>query len=133
MLAAAVLNLFCGIRSSETRRLKSSKGDCNFNWEDEVVLKARQTKTKMRRYVEMSLNCLEWLKLQKFTPSNVNANHKWNKFFQSAKVELAYSDGYHDCIRHSFCSYGLQHRQCGNVAPSWQCRTSSLSTLLKIG
>ena len=110
-LPLLVLNLFCGIRPSETRRLKSSKGrDCNFNWEDnEVVLKARQTKTKMRRYVEMSPNCLEWLKLQKFDLPIVNAKHKWNKFLQSAKVELAYNDGWpHDCIRHSFCSYGLR-------------------------
>jgi len=45
----------------------------------------------MRRYVEMTPNCLEWLKLQKFDLPIVNANHKWNKFLQSAKVELAYN------------------------------------------
>ena len=55
-----------GIRPSGTRRLKSNKGhECNSDWEDnEIVFQAKKTKTKMRRFVEMSENCLDWLNLQ---------------------------------------------------------------------
>ena len=115
VLPLLTLNLFCGIRPSETRRLKSGKGrGCNFDWEDnEVVFKAKQTKTKMRRFVEMSDNCLAWLNLQELNLPIVNANHKWDRFLQNAKKALEYEAWPHDCIRHSFCSYGL--RQSGNA------------------
>ena len=116
VLPLLILNLFCGIRPSETRRLKSGKGrDCNFDWDDnEVVFKAKQTKTKMRRAVEMSENCLAWIKLQELNLPVTNANHKWHWFLQDAKKELEYEMWPHDCIRHSFCSYGLRHS--GNAA-----------------
>ena len=107
------LNLFCGIRPSETRRLSSSKGhDGNFDWEDnEVVFQAKKTKTKMRRFVEMSENCLAWLNLQELNLPIVNANHKWHGFLQDARVKLGYEVWPHDCLRHSFCSYGLRHSE----------------------
>ncbi len=109
VLPLLALNLFCGIRPSETRRLKSGKGrDCNFDWEDnEVVFQAKQTKTKMRRFVEMSENCLAWLNLQELNLPIVNANHKWHGFLQDARVKLGYKVWPHDCLRHSFCSYYL--------------------------
>ena len=113
------LNLFCGIRPSETRRLSSSKGhDGNFDWEDnEVVFQAKKTKTKMRRFVEMSENCLAWLNLQELKLPIANANHKWHWFLQDAKKELDYDEWPHDCLRHSFCSYGLRHAEnAGKVA-----------------
>jgi integrase len=113
ILPLLALNLFCGIRPSETRRLNSGKGrDCNFDWEDnEVVFQAKKTKTKMRRFVEMSDNCLAWLNLQELNLPIVNANHKWDRFLQDAKKELEYKAWPHDCIRHSFCSYGLRHSE----------------------
>ena len=113
VLPLLALNLFCGIRPSETRRLNSGKGrDCNFDWEDnEVVFKAKKTKTKMRRFVEMSDNCLAWLNLQELNLPIVNANHKWHWFLQDAKKALEYEAWPHDCIRHSFCSYGLRHSE----------------------
>ena len=81
------LNLFCGIRPSETRRLSSSKGrDGNFDWEDnEVIFQAKKTKTKMRRFVEMSDNCLAWLGVQELNLPIVNANHKWDSFLRDAR------------------------------------------------
>ena len=113
VLPLLTLNLFCGIRPSETRRLKSGKGrDCNFDWEDnEVVFQAKKTKTKMRRFVEMSENCLAWLNLQELNLPIVNANHKWHGFLQDARVKLGYEIWPHDCLRHSFCSYGLRHSE----------------------
>ena len=118
VLPLLTLNLFCGIRPSETRRLKSGKGrDCNFDWEDidwednEVVFQAKKTKTKMRRFVEMSENCLAWLNLQELNLPIVNANHKWHGFLQDARVKLGYEVWPHDCLRHSFCSYGLRHSE----------------------
>jgi len=58
------LNLFCGIRPSETRRLQTGKNrrDNDFDWVDkEVRFKGRKTKTKMPRVVSMSDNCIAWL------------------------------------------------------------------------
>jgi integrase len=113
VLPLLTLNLFCGIRPSETRRLKSGKGrGCNFDWEEnEVVFQAKKTKTKMRRFVEMSDNCLAWLNLQELNLPIANANHKWDRFLQDAKKALEYDVWPHDCIRHSFCSYGLRHTE----------------------
>ena len=119
ILPLLALNLFCGIRPSETRRLNSGKGrDCNFDWEDnEVVFQAKKTKTKMRRFVEMSENCLAWLNLQELKLPIANANHKWHWFLKDAKKELDYDEWPHDCLRHSFCSYGLRHSEnAGKVA-----------------
>jgi integrase len=119
MLPLLALNLFCGIRPAECRRLSSSKGrDGNFNWEDnEVVFQARKTKTKMRRFVEMSDNCLAWLNLQELNLPIANSAHKWNGFLKDAKKLLGYKTWPHDCLRHSFCSYGLRHSEnAGKVA-----------------
>jgi len=119
ILPLLALNLFCGIRPSETRRLSSSKGrDGNFDWEDnEVIFQAKKTKTKMRRFVEMSDNCLAWLNLQELKLPVANANHKWDSFLRDAKNGLGYKAWPHDCIRHSFCSYGLRHTEnAGKVA-----------------
>ena len=66
------------------------------------------------RAVEMSENCLAWIKLQELSLPITNANHKWHWFLQDAKKELEYEVWPDDCIRHSFCSYGLRHS--GNAA-----------------
>lgn len=75
------------------------------------MFQVNQTKTKMRRFVEMSDNCLAWLNLQELNLPIVNANHKWDRFLQNAKKALEYKVWPHDCIRHSFCSYGLRHSE----------------------
>ena len=115
------LNLFCGIRPSETRRLQTGKNrrDNDFDWVDkEVRFKGRKTKTKMPRVVSMSDNCIAWLNCHADLELPItNANHKWNAFLQDAKKELGYDLWPHDCIRHSFCSYLLRkHEDLGKVA-----------------
>ena len=65
----------------------------------------------------MSENCLAWLNLQELKLPIANANHKWHWFLKDAKKELDYDEWPHDCLRHSFCSYGLRHSEnAGKVA-----------------
>jgi len=73
LLTSAALNLFCGIRPSEVRRL--SQQDISFA-DKEVALKGNQTKTRRRRYVDISDNCLAWMKLGAKLPI-ANHNHEW--------------------------------------------------------
>ncbi len=65
----------------------------------------------MRRFVEMSENCLAWLNLQELKLPIVNAARKWHDFLQDAKNELGYDKWPHDCLRHSFCSYSLRYSE----------------------
>ena len=107
LLSPAALNLFCGIRPSEVRRMTQA----NISIADkEVELKGRQTKTRRKRYVEMSDNCIAWMKLGAELPI-VNQNHQWDTLMVKVKAELGYDKWPHDCLRHSFCSYYLAHHE----------------------
>ena len=56
LLTPTALNLFCGIRPSEVRRITQA----NISVADrQIELKARQTKTRYRGFVDISDNCLE--------------------------------------------------------------------------
>jgi len=106
VLPLLVFNLFLGIRPSECRRLYQS----DLRWKDnEVVLPAKQTKTKRRRFVTISDNARAWLELIEFELPLINANHKWDDFLRGAKKLLNYKKWPHDCLRHSYCSYGLRY------------------------
>jgi integrase len=118
-LPLLTLNLFCGIRPSECRRLNTSSGrNSNFRWEDkEIVMQAHKSKTKMRRSVEMSDNCFAWLKLTEFSLPIKSATHHWDNFLSDAKKLLGYDKWPHDCLRHSYCSYALRkYESAGKVA-----------------
>jgi integrase len=109
VLPLLVLNLFCGIRPSEVRRLGMANFDFDLN---EVELKGGQTKTRRRRFVSMSDNCTAWLSLAKWRLPITDSVHKWEVFLRDAKVELGIEGRWpHDCLRHSYCSYGLAHTQ----------------------
>ena len=109
VLPLLVLNLFCGIRPSEVRRLGMANFDFDLN---EVELKGKQTKTRRRRFVTMSDNCIAWLSIKKWRLPIADSVHKWEAFLRDAKVELGISGRWpHDCLRHSYCSYGLAHTQ----------------------
>ena len=103
LLTPAALNLFCGIRPSEVRRM--TQGNISFT-DREVELKSRQTKTRNRRFVDISDNCVEWLKLGGKMPL-ANLNHRWHALIIEAKAALGFEKWPHDCLRHSFCSYYL--------------------------
>jgi site-specific recombinase XerD len=103
LLTPAALNLFCGIRPSEVRRM--TQGNISFA-DREVELKSRQTKTRHRRFVDISDNCIEWLKIGGKMPL-ANMNHRWHALIIKAKAELGFEKWPHDCLRHSFCSYYL--------------------------
>ena len=107
ILPLLALNLFCGIRPSECRRLRNK--DIRFE-DNEVVLPAKSTKTKRRRVASISDNARAWLNLVPFKLPITNVNHKWDDFLSDAKIQLEYYDKWpHDCLRHSYCSYGLRH------------------------
>ena len=119
VLPLLTLNLFCGIRPSECRRLNISSGrNSNFRWEDkEIVMQAHKSKTKMRRSVEMSDNCFAWLKLTEFSLPIPSATHHWDNFLSDAKKLLGYDKWPHDCLRHSYCSSALRkYESAGKVA-----------------
>ena len=121
VLPLLTLNLFCGIRPSETRRLETNKDmrKNNLDFDDkEVRFQATKTKTKMPRIVQMSDNCIAWLNChEKLQLPIVDAKHKWEAFLVDAKKELGYDLWPHDCIRHSFCSYSLRnYEDIGKVA-----------------
>ena len=108
VLPLLVFNLFLGIRPSECKRLRQP----DLRWKDnEVVLPAKQTKTQRRRFVTISDNARAWLELIEFELPLINANHKWEAFIRSAKKLLGYKDWPHDCLRHSYCSYGLRYHE----------------------
>ncbi len=103
LLTPASLNLFCGIRPSEIRRMTQA----NISYADrEIELKGRQTKTRLRRFVDISDNCLAWFKLGGKMPLP-NLNHRWHALIAEAKKEMGFDRWPHDCLRHSFCSYYL--------------------------
>ena len=103
LLTPASLNLFCGIRPSEVRRMNQG----NISLADrEIELKGRQTKTRDRRFVDISDNGIEWLKLGGKMPL-ANLNHRWHALIIEAKAALGFEKWPHDCLRHSFCSYYL--------------------------
>lgn len=103
LLTPAALNLFCGIRPSEVRRMTQS----NISLSDrEIELKGRQTKTRNRRFVDISDNCIAWLKLGGKMPL-ANLAHRWEILMAKAKKEMGFEKWPHDCLRHSFCSYYL--------------------------
>ncbi len=113
MLAALCINLFCGIRPSEIMR----HNDSFINKEHkEIEMVARNTKTKRRRYVDISDNCWEWLKIaDKLDETSID---DWRRFYLIMKSRWQKSGGLwqknwdknrwpHDCLRHSYCSYHL--------------------------
>ncbi len=103
LLAPVALNLFCGIRPSEVARMTQA----NISLADmEIELKGKQTKTRRRRFVDISDNCLEWLKLGGKMPLP-NLNHRWHTLIAEAKAEMGFDKWPHDCLRHSYCSYYL--------------------------
>ena len=106
VLPLLVFNLFLGIRPSECMRLRKPDVRCKDN---EVVLPAKKTKTQRRRFVTISDNARAWLELTEFELPLINANHKWDDFLRGAKKLLNYKKWPHDCLRHSYCSYGLRY------------------------
>ena len=107
LLKIAALNLFCGIRPSEVRRLTQK----NISMEHrEVELKGKQTKTRRKRFVDMSDNCVAWMKLGAELPIN-NINKRWENLMKTVKAKWGIDKWPHDCLRHSFCSYYLAHHE----------------------
>jgi integrase len=81
LLTPVALNLFCGIRPSEVARMTQA----NISFADrEIELEGKQTKTRRRRFVDISDNCFEWLKLGGKMPLP-NFNNRWHALIVVAK------------------------------------------------
>ena len=81
LLTPVPLNLFCGIRPSEVARMTQA----NISFADrEIELEGKQTKTRRRRFVDISDNCFEWLKLGGKMPLP-NFNNRWHALIVVAK------------------------------------------------
>lgn len=100
-----VLATWCGIRPEEVKRLDWA----DVNWGREWVEVRRSTsKTKRRRFVEMSENVLAMLEPYKGMTGKVVAcsPNAWKLEFKAARVAAGVFDGWQeDTLRHSFASY----------------------------
>lgn len=113
LLTPVALNPFCGIRPSEVARMTQA----NISFADrEIELKGKQTKTRHRRFVDISDNCFEWLKLGGKMPLP-NFNHRWHALIVVAKAKMGFEKWPYDCLRHSYCSYYLAaHKNAAKTA-----------------
>jgi len=83
LLKPSALNLFCDIRPSEVRRMTQK----NISLEHgEVELQGRQTTARRKRFLDMSDNCVAWMKLSAELPI-ANLNHQWSQLLQAVKAK----------------------------------------------
>jgi integrase len=106
-----VLTFFCGIRpEGEMERLEWSDIDTQ---QKLVTLRAEITKTKRKRFVDLSPNALAWLKdYQKRGGSITGLVAPWSPQIRRAKHRVSYKDAaikkwIQQGARHSYCSYWL--------------------------
>lgn len=99
LIAYIALGLFAGIRPEELIKLDWTEIDLKKKL---VEVKAEKAKTRKRRLVNLSENCVKWLKLGGELPP-VNFKKKFDRVREAAKI----ADWPHDGMRHSFASYHL--------------------------
>jgi integrase len=99
LLPYVVLGLFCGIRPDELTWLKPEHIHLD---RGNVEIPADVSKTHQRRFVELSANALEWLRV---APSlEVSMRRYWHKkLVKAAGVKWS-----SDVMRHSFASYHIE-------------------------
>lgn len=99
LLPYLVLGLFCGIRPDELAWLK---GEHIHMDKQNVEVPAEISKTHQRRFVDLSPNALEWLRV---APSlAISMPRYWrNRLVKAAKVKWS-----NDVMRHSFASYHIE-------------------------
>lgn len=118
LLAYVALGLFCGIRPAELTRLDRSVISLA---EGHVVIAASQAKTRRRRVVDLSPNCLQWLALDPIPAGPVvpvNFRRRWGRLRLAAgwrpelqalkatdpKPAPSMPEWPHDVMRHTFAS-----------------------------
>lgn len=99
LLPYLVLGLFCGIRPDELAWLKPSNIHLD---KGNVEVPAEISKTHQRRFVDLSDNALEWLRV---APSlEIGMKRYWHKrLVKAAKVKWS-----SDVMRHTFASYHIE-------------------------
>ncbi len=99
VLPYLVLGLFCGIRPDELAWLKPENIHLD---RGNVEVPAEVSKTHQRRFVDLSENAIEWLRV---APSlEISMPRYWHKkLVKAAKVKWS-----NDVMRHTFASYHIE-------------------------
>lgn len=113
LLGYLALATFGGIRPFELVRLETSALDLEAG---HVPLDARVTKTSDRRVVELSANCVRWLRVWRaeFPDYTHVAPPSWDRLMKKLRVAAGLTPWPHDVLRHCFASYF--HAQYGDKA-----------------
>lgn len=107
MLTYIALAVFAGVRPHELLRLDSSNLKL-----DRKLLEITKAKTRRRRIVHLSDNCIAWIRLGQELPY---ASGTWLRL-KKIRDRLSFK-WVHDMMRHSFCSYHVaQHRNTAMTA-----------------
>lgn len=104
LIGYLALATFAGIRPFELLRLEVSAIDLEGGT---VTLDASVTKTADRRVVELSENCVAWLRLWRaeYPHAERVAPSSWDRLLKRLRVVAELSPWPHDVLRHCFASY----------------------------
>jgi len=104
LLGYLALATFAGIRPHELGRLDASAIDFEGG---QVALDGRVTKTSDRRVVELSTNCIAWLRVWRAEfPGHVRcAPPSWDRLMKGLRKAAGLTPWPHDVLRHCFASY----------------------------
>jgi integrase len=104
LLGFLALATFGGIRPFELTRLEVSAIDLEAG---HVPLDAKVTKTNDRRVVELSENCVAWLRIWRaeFPEHKFAAPPSWDRLMKGLRGEAKLRPWPHDVLRHCFASY----------------------------
>jgi integrase len=116
MLPWFVLGLFCGIRpNGELGKLNWSS--VHFA-EKQVVISPEVSKTKRRRFIDITDNALEWLGEYKRRGGSITGKivpaRKFTNRRRAIQVKAGVDKWIQQGMRHSFCSYWLAKHQDAN-------------------
>lgn len=104
LLGFLALATFAGIRPFELVRLEVSAIDLKAG---HVPLDAKVTKTNDRRIVDLSPNCVRWLRLWRAEFPNYThvAPPSWDRLMKKLRAAAKLRPWPHDVLRHCFASY----------------------------
>jgi integrase len=101
MLTYIALGVFAGVRPQEILLLES----INLKL-DRKILEITKAKTRRRRIVHLSDNCISWLRLGQGLPCESGTWRRLKKIRDKLSFKWQ-----HDIMRHSFCSYHVAYHR----------------------
>jgi len=106
VLPYLAIGLFAGLRRAELERLDWSEIDFESNL---IEVKAANSKTAMRRHVELRPNLRQWLLPLRKLKGNITPELGFREAFEQARKAARITDWPQNALRHSFASYHLAH------------------------